>query len=182
MAAASIEENGRPVLNVFVEEVGRFRYTYWRNVTIGIWSDQATLQAVQKLWPLVKHLLVEYPGGHSNIAFALDGAPAPTPEAQAELARIFDAQKTRLACTAVIVEGTGFEASALHSSVTSARLTAPGPMRLRLHRSIDEVVNWLPAMHRERTGVEINAGDLRQVLQAARALGTGPREHVALRG
>ncbi len=160
----------------YVEEVGRFRYSYWRNVSIGVWSDQATLQAVQRIWPLTRHLITEYPAGHSNVAFVLDGVPAPLQEAQAELARLFNARHTQLTCTAVIVEGTGFWASAMQSSITSMQLTSGGSMRLRLHRSVDEVLEWLPALHLQRTGVELNPDDLRRVLREARDLGTGPIE------
>ena len=101
----------------------------------------------------------------------LDGAPAPTPEAQAILTHVFDGRNSDLACTAVVVEGTGFWASSMHSTITSMRLAASGSMRLRLHSTIDEVVKWLPAAHKERTGIEFDAEHLRRILQTARDLG-----------
>jgi hypothetical protein len=162
-------------------EVGRFRYSYWRNLTIGVWAGQATLSAMQRVGRVSQLMVKSFPQGHSNVAFVLDGTPAPTPEAQAILTHVFDTRNSDLACTAVVVEGTGFWASSMHSAITGMRLAASGSMRLRLHSTIDEVVKWLPAAHKVRTGIELDPEHLTRILQTARDLAaTGtPAEQAA---
>jgi hypothetical protein len=167
----------------FDMDPGRFRFSYWRNLSSGVWGGQATLEAVQRIGRLSQLLVRDYPGGHSTVGFVLDGVPAPTPEAQAVFTQIFDARNSDLTCNATIVEGTGFWASSMHSFVTGIRLAAAGSMKLRLVSTIDEAVQWLPAVHSQRTGIFLDPEDLRRVLQAVRDLGaTGvPAEQATLR-
>jgi len=116
-------------------------------------------------------MVKNYPKGHSNVSFVFDGTPAPTPDAQAALTRAFDERNSDLSCTAIVVEGTGFWASSMHSTMTGVRLAASGSMRLRLCSTIEEVVEWLPVAHLKRTGVELNLECMKRVLEAASDLG-----------
>jgi hypothetical protein len=168
MHRSSIPE---PEALLFDLEVGRFRYSRWRNLSIGVWAGQATLAAVQRVGRISQLMVKDYPHGHSNVAFVLDGVPAPTPEAQGAFSRVFDERNSDLSCTAIVVEGTGFWASSMHSAITGMRLAASGSMRLRLHSTIDEVLKWLPGVHLQRTGVELDPEHMRRVLQTARKLG-----------
>jgi hypothetical protein len=152
-------------------DVGRFRYHRCLNVTIGVWVGQATLDSVQRVQRMSQHMIDAYPGGHSSVVFVLDGAPAPTPEAQAGFATIMDPRRSSLSCIAVLVEGQGFWASGIRSSITQARLASAGALKLRVHDTIAELLEWFPDEHHARTGVRFQRHQLRHALETARALG-----------
>ena len=151
-------------------ELDRFRYNRYQNVSIGVWAGQAQLESVRRVQGISRHMIEAYPGGHSSIVFVLDGAPAPTPEAQAGFATMMDPNKSALACIAVIVEGQGFWASGIRSSITQARIASPGAIKLRVHDTIEEVLEWFPDEHHKRTGVKIARRELRLALETSRAL------------
>jgi hypothetical protein len=155
---------------LFDVEVGRFRYSIWRNVSIGVWAGQANLEAVQRVALISHHMLKQHPEGHSSVVFVLPGAPAPTPEAQVAFSRVFDPRNTDLACTAIVVEGEGFWASGIRSSITRMRLGAPGTVKLRVHDTLAEVLEWFPIQHAKCTGVTLDRAQLKRVLLLARAL------------
>jgi hypothetical protein len=168
---ASLRTGPRLELKLLDVEEGRFRYNRCHNLTIGLWAGQATLDAVQRVALVSKRMREEHPEGHSSVVFVLDGAPAPTPEAQAAFAHVLDDRQTDLSCTAVVVEGQGFWASRIRSAITNARLAAAGTVKLRVHDHIDELLEWFPAEHRLRTGVDFNTAELKRVLENARQLG-----------
>src|SRR5207344_101940 len=91
------------------------------------------------------------PGGHSSVAFLLDGLPGPLPEALPLLAKLF-AKRGDLACTAMIIEGSGFWASGLRSMVNNSRREGGGETPLKMGRTIAEVVSWLSKQHAQKTG------------------------------
>jgi hypothetical protein len=151
---------------------GRFRYSSWLNITIGVWSDQATEEAARRILELSKLMVKEHSFGHSSVVFVLDGAPAPTPAANQLFSRLYDDKVSDLKCMAIIVEGEGFWASSIRSAITGLRMSVPGAMQLRVSNHIDQVVEWLPAEHCRRTGVSISAPELRLVLESCRRLAT----------
>jgi hypothetical protein len=152
-------------------EPGQFRYNSYRNLSIGLWAGQATLDAVLRVVRIAERMRESHPEGHSGVVFVLDSAAAPTPDAQAAFAQLIDDRMTTISCTAIVVEGQGFWASGIRSSITKMRLAAAGSVKLRVHDRIDELLEWLPAEHQRRTGVEFRKSELRRVLEAARELG-----------
>lgn len=70
-----------------------------------------------------------------------------------------------VACVAVILNGTGFWASAIRSFLTGLRVLAPRSFDIHVHTSVAEVIDWLPAEHAQRTGVTIDAATLQTLLQ-----------------
>jgi hypothetical protein len=167
----SLRTGPRLELKLLDFEEGRFRYSRCQNLTIGLWAGQATLDAVQRVASVSQRMREEHPEGHSSVVFVLDGAPAPTPEAQAAFAHVLDDRQTDLSCTAIVVEGQGFWASRIRSVITNARLAAAGTVKLCVHDHIDELLEWFPAEHKRRTGVEFNKLELKRVLEAARQCG-----------
>jgi hypothetical protein len=167
----SLRIGPRLELSLLDFEHGRFRYNRCQNLTIGLWAGQATLEAVQRVAAVSKRMRAEHPEGHSSVVFVLDGAPAPTPEAQAAFASVLDDRQTDLSCTAIVVEGQGFWASRIRSAITNARLAAAGSLKLCVHDHIDELLEWFPAEHKRRTGVEFHRAELKRVLEAARGFG-----------
>lgn len=152
-------------------EPGRFRYSGWRNITIGVWADQATGEAAQRVLSISRQMARNHPEGHSNVIFVLDGAPMPTPEANAVFTKVYDRKVSDLSCMAVVIEGGGFWASAIRSTITSLRMAAQsGEVRMNVHDNMEQVLEWFPAEHTRRTGVFVTSSELRNVLIAARAL------------
>jgi fructose-specific phosphotransferase system component IIB len=149
-------------------EEGRFRYSAYRNLTIGVWAGQATLEAVQRVARVSRQMLEAHPNGHSSVVFVLDGTPAPTPDARAAFATVLDARTTDLSCTAIVVEGQGFWASGIRSAITNMRIAAAGTVMLRMHDKIEELLEWLPDEHFKRTGVQFDLLELKCVLEQAR--------------
>jgi len=172
MSRVSRPSHGSHQTSLLDIDPGRFRYSAWRNISIGIWASQATAEAAERVLRISKHLAKLHPGGHSNIVFVLDGAPAPTPEANEVFAKIHDSKVSDLACMAIVVEGGGFWASRIRSSITGVRLASPGAIQLRINDTIQDVLEWFPAEHFRRTGVAVTASELKAVLLATRELGT----------
>ena len=152
-------------------EPGRFRYNGWRNLTIGVWADQATGEAAERVLSISRQMARNHPEGHSNVIFVLDGAPMPTPEANAIFSKVYDQKVSDLSCMAVVIEGGGFWASAIRSTITSLRMASrSGELRMSVHDHMEQVLEWLPAEHTRRTGVFVASSELRNALTAARAL------------
>jgi hypothetical protein len=150
-------------------EPGRFRCSCWQNVTFLLWSDQATLNAVQRIQRITKAMIQRYPGGHSNVSFVLKGVRPPADDARVAMLRSFDARISTLKCLSTITEGDGFWASTLRSSVINMGMSSGSQLQMRMHASIDEAVRWLPEVHAEQTGVELDPRELAEALRAFRA-------------
>lgn len=158
--------NGAPVCVV----PGVFHYNNWKNVSIGVWVGQATVAAVEALFRFGKDMVQLYPDGHSSVVFILDKLPAPPADARELLGTLFSARST-LACTAVILEGSGFWASGLRSMIANTHRTASGSVKLRVDTSIEEVLAWFPAEHARLTGIELDPEQLRGELVYSREHG-----------
>lgn len=148
---------------------GVYAYYGWKNISIGIWVGQAVKSAVAALIEMGLEQAPHFPEGRSSIVFVLDQLPAPTPEAQEVMARLYAAGG--LVSTAVILEGTGFWASGIRSMTTNVRRAAATEMHLGINTSIDEVMGWFPAIHLERTGVMVRGQELARVLTELRTQG-----------
>jgi hypothetical protein len=149
---------------------GVFHYNGWKNVSIGVWVGQATVGAVESLFAFGKNMIQLYPDGHSSVVFILDKLPAPHPDARELLAQLFNARSS-LACTAVVLEGSGFWASGLRSMIANTHRSATGSVKLRVGTSIDEVLGWFPAEHARLTGIELDRNELRTELMYSREHG-----------
>jgi hypothetical protein len=159
---------------------GRFRYSAWRNLTIGVWAGQATQEAAERILRLSKLMAGQHDTGHSSVVFVLDGAPAPTPEANEVFAKLYDDKVSDLSCMAIIIEGGGFWASRIRSTITSLHMSKSGSMQIRVAENLDQVIEWLPAEHSQRTGVKVTPAELRTVLKAARALAANDNGEVPM--
>lgn len=152
---------------LFDFERGRFALSRWKNLSIVVYAtgaDGAMLARISKLTPLLRK---EFPGGHSNLAFILNGCPLPTEEAQQAIVAAYKNPESGLSCASVIVEGEGFWASALRSTVIGMRLQAER-IRLGLHSSISEMLEWLPGEHEKGTGLALNKTQLLRIVTEAR--------------
>jgi hypothetical protein len=159
----------RPV--VAEVEPGHFCCSVWQNVSILIWADRATKEALVRIQRVTKHMIERYPKGHSNVAFVLAGVKPPTPEARAIFTHLYNEGVSDLKCLGVVLEGDGFWASTLRSSITNIQLEATRATRLGQYTSIEEVASWMAPLHSERTGVAVTPLQLRVALRAARSDG-----------
>ena len=151
---------------------GRFRLCVWKNVTLTIWSAQATLEAAERVLRASRQLKREFPHGRSQIMFICDGAPAPEQATSELLTEIYNPKLSGISCIAAVLEGSGFWASGIRSRMTSMRIAGGNAMALRTQETIDAVITWLPQEHAERTGVILAPTELKAVMVAVRALGT----------
>lgn len=151
-------------------ELGHFALSAYRNISIAVWVGQATRPAVEALIETQKKLIALHPNGHSAVSFILDGLPAPTPDAQAIVTRVFEA-RSQIACLAIILEGSGFWASGLRSMLNNAHRQAGGPVALKVATSLEGIVTWFSEEHKKGTGVELLPMPLLSVLANARQEG-----------
>src|SRR5688572_27553194 len=161
--------NPEPVLLLDLDP-GRFRYSVWRNITVGVWADQATGEAARRIIAISRSMAKNHTGGHSNIIFVLDGAPPPTPEANQIFAQVHDQKVSDLVCMGIVVEGSGFWASAIRSAITGVRMSSASGIRMGVSDNVNQLMEWLPAEHSKRTGVTVTATELRPVLLSLREL------------
>jgi len=151
-------------------ELGHFAISAYRNISIAVWVGQATRLAVEGLLEAQKKLVALHPNGHSAVSFILDGLPAPEPEAQALISRVFEA-RSQISCLAIILEGSGFWASGLRSMLNNYHRQAGGPAALKVATSLDSVVTWFSEEHKKGTGVELLPKPLLSILANARQEG-----------
>jgi hypothetical protein len=155
---------------------GRFRFSRWRNISITVWSAQATLAAAERVLRLSRQLNLDFPEGRSQVMIVYSRTPAPEGAASELLTEIYDPRLSRIVCIAAVLEGSGFWASGIRSRMTSMRMAVGGAQTMRAHETIEEVVSWLPGEHKQRTGVRVSAAELKAVLTTARRLGTAAAE------
>jgi hypothetical protein len=151
---------------------GRFRFSLWRNVSITLWTAQATLDAAERVLRLSRQLNRDFPQGRSQVMIVSAGTAAPEGRASELLTEIYDPRVSRIVCIAAVLEGSGFWASGIRSRMTNMRMAAGNAMMLRVHETVDDVATWLPAEHAERTGTKLSPDELKTVLTSVRALGT----------
>ena len=152
---------------------GRFRYSMWGNLSIGIWQDQATREAAERILALSRRNTERFPHGHSSLIFILKGAPAPTEEANAVFEEMYRPQNhLGLGCLGLVLEGEGFWASAMRSTALGMRMRSGSDMAVRAGDSVEELLPWFVAEHFQRTGVEFSTPRLHRILLSVRQHGT----------
>ena len=165
---SSWPSQGAPRPTLFDSEPGQFYAGHFRNLSIVVWVSGADGPAAKRMRGIAQHLISKYPDGHSNVTIVLNGVAPPTEEARVAFGHIFDGRVSDLRCMAVVLEGEGFWASALRSTVTNLRQGNTSSFALKLFSSLEQVAEWLPAEHLVGTGVAISANDVRAVLSAMR--------------
>lgn len=149
-----------------------YYYSSWQNLTLAVWVGQATGPSVRSLGEISREMVRRHPEGHSSVVFILDKIPAPTPEAREVLDKVFHSRND-LACVSVVIEGSGFWASGMRSLMGNSHRASAGATStvLRLNTAINEVIEWLPAEHLRRTGVELDPAEFSRVLWQVREQG-----------
>jgi hypothetical protein len=149
-------------------EPGRFSFWALQNVTIFVWRDQPTRDALLRLQQAAEPRAKQYPEGVSDVHVVVGRITLPDDSTRQALIRISKLAAPHLAAVAVVVEGTGFWASALRSLITSIRVVLPGTFEMALFGTTEELVRWLPDVHAKRTALHIDASELRRALEFVR--------------
>jgi hypothetical protein len=145
-------------------------YSLYQNISIAVWVGQATLPVVKAVLEVTQDMIARFPGGHSSVAFVLDGLPAPPTDAQAVLTKAFE-KRSQLMVTAIVLEGSGFWASGLRGMLNNTHREANSNTALKIVTHVDPLVGWFAEEHAARTGVVIAPMVLRDVLLYARQVG-----------
>jgi hypothetical protein len=152
---------------VLDSEPHAFLFGSWKNVLIAVWKGQATAPRVERFRRAIEVMTERTPGYRSNVHVILDGAALPTAEARASLVALMKRNRETLAAVVIVVSGSGFWSSALRSAMTGLRVLAPTSYDFHVAATIDNVVNWLPAVHELSTGVKLDPEELGDVLRSA---------------
>lgn len=166
---ATLRPNATPrrALEVLHSEPGAFAVYCWLNTTIVVWPRHATGPVVDRLAQVTRLKVREYKSGFSNFHLVKNGAGLPTPEAREGFVAMMHEHSTSLACVATVLLGTGFWVSALQSVTTGLRMLSPRSFDHRTTNSIESTIAWVPKVHRDKTGVEIDPEQLRSALDDA---------------
>ena len=89
------------------------------------------------------------------------------PDESARTAMVRTMKARSVTSVGMVVEASGFVMGMLRSVITSVRLLSEGRFEYRIFANIDELSEWLPDEHRERTGVTLDKERLRRALQQA---------------
>jgi hypothetical protein len=141
----------------------------WENVLIGCWRIQSNVTVITELGAGAAILNRKYPGGFSNLHVIWDDPPLPGADTRKLLQRQLNDYATPLACLGVVLEGTGFWASAVRSFVIGLRILAPRSFEMNITGSIQDLVTWAVPIHNAATAHPVAVAALTKVLSALRA-------------
>jgi len=136
-----------------------------RNVLILVWDVQPTAAVIMRLELAGEHVRQHATRGTSMIHVVRAPLQLPDDEERQAMVRIMKSHNVRL--VAMVVTQTGFLLSMLRSVVTGLRVLSGGHFDYRICQSYEEVTDWLPDVHRERTGVELEKSHLLRALSEA---------------
>jgi hypothetical protein len=139
-----------------------------RNVSIIAWVGAATAQGVELMSATAPARFEAYPQGLSIVHVVTEHAEMPSGGARDALIRQARQYGERVSVVSVIIERSGFAASALRGAVTGVMMVAPGMFARRVHGSIFEAAIWFPATHASRTRVTLDSTRFRETVEAVR--------------
>ena len=151
-------------------EAGHMNVYGWRNMTFVVWTGSASAENVGLLDEISAKVRDQHPEGLSGVHIVRGGTPLPSSQAREALVRLANAYANDLAAVGVVIGGSGFWASTMRSVVTAMRVLASRAYEMRIHGTVDEIVDWLPAVHAKRTGVTLDPAELLQALRHAAEL------------
>lgn len=140
----------------------------WRNVQIASWTVQATVELVEQLAAQSAKFHKRHPEGVSVVHVISKGPALPDSETRERFSTLLHAHSSKLACVAVVLDGRGFWASAVRGFLVGIRLVAPRTFTMQVFSTPQEVAEWLPGPHEERTGVGLAPADLVRAIEAVR--------------
>jgi hypothetical protein len=160
----------REPLRFVGEHEGSLRVWAWLNVEIAHWYGKPTGPAARTLWHMTDQILAEL-GSTTKLSFVhlvANKIALPDAETRSVLVEASKTHEERSALCAIMLNGTGFWASAFRGFATSITLLIPKTMQVRVCGSPAELVPWFPSEHGRRTGVSLDPETLVSVLAQAK--------------
>lgn len=131
----------------------------YRNVEIIAWHRTATLEVVERLLPATQQIARRHPQGFSAFHIVSRTAGVPTRDARERLITIGKQFTSQTIAVAVVLDHTGFAASALRSLVTTMTLLIRPRHATAVYRNIGEAAQWLATQHAKR-GTPLDSAEL----------------------
>jgi len=144
-----------------------YAFYRWDNIAINVWASQPTGEAVKVLAQLTERSLSECPSGLSSIHWLEQGVALPTAEARQGLGEIAKRYEKHLICVGVMLQGSGFWASATRSALSGIVLLAPRTYSLRFYGEVSELSAFVARAQGERAHKATDAALLRRVIEKA---------------
>jgi predicted nucleic acid-binding Zn ribbon protein len=124
-------------------KTGAYAFYRWENVAINLWASQPTATAVTVMTELTERSVSECPGGIASIHCVEEGVGLPTAEARVGLGELAKSYPKHVICVGVILQGSGFWASATRSALTGIMLLAPRSFALRFFGDPSELCAYV---------------------------------------
>jgi hypothetical protein len=132
---------------------------HWKNVTLVVWGAQATVPLIAELTKLSEKVFEQYRMA-SAVHLAVNHARPPASDARAALEELTARYQNQLACAAILIEGSGFWASAIRSVLTGLEGVRRAPFKTQTFGRIDELARWLSRTHSAKTAETLEAADV----------------------
>ncbi len=136
-----------------------------------VWLGETTLAGTERLHIAIREFAVTHPRGIGLLTIVGARAPLPAPAVRKELAQMLAEGRYFIKCSAILIEGSGFRASAVRSVVTGLTLLAQQPYPHRVC-DVDETVQLfsrhLPSFTSEvisQSALRVAIDQLRQLVQ-----------------
>lgn len=142
---------------------GRCLIVHWRNVVVEVWATRADGALMAEVERCIEEVCKKHPK-FSVIVLVVEQAPLPTPEARAIIQRMTPRFAQNIVATGLLLESTGFWASAVLGFVTSLSAFQNKNLRLKTFSALDDLVPWLVGLHNAETDVKIDSIDVRRVV------------------
>lgn len=141
---------------------------YWvDNIAVLAWPGRPTARVVEDMVQAFEVRREQYPTGMSIVHIGRLPNAMLDADAREAFRRTTAQLDNYLVAVAFVAPGDGFMASTLRSLVTGIMLMVRSAAPYRFHERVDEVLEWLPDAHRQRTGVSVDGPRLRETLELA---------------
>lgn len=170
MSRGSIEHRE---LAVAAEFPGVFRAGLVGRIAITAWLGQLDMNSVEVYARFITGFLAQVAATRGSVVHLVNERVALPPSGTRPVLAKMMENTEPLACTSVVIEGSGFWASAVRGFLTGMRLLGPSSFRMHEHATLADVVAWLPAEHEKLTGEHIDPEELAHCLRIAKRWQTG---------
>jgi hypothetical protein len=136
---------------------------HWHGVMTSVWATRTTLELVIEIEKLLVTLSETHPKISAVHLITTSFSPPPA-DVRARLGALTQRHGEMLVCSATMLGGTGFWASAIRGAVTGIQVLDLRRQRQRVFAELDELADWVVPRHNEATGSSITPHELRQAL------------------
>jgi hypothetical protein len=141
---------------------------YWvDNVALLAWRARPTSLVVEEMVRAFEARRAQYPGGMSIVHIGQLSNAMVDAETRETFRRTTAQLDNYLVAVAFVAPGGGFLASTLRSLVTGIMLMVRSSAPYRFHECAEDVLEWLPEIHEQRTHVKLDGARLREALGIA---------------